>query len=172
MEAIRQAAAAIREQDRETADRRTRELELAEVRKVEPLTVVLHEANFTLDEEDLLYTAWVRAYDSKVGIKKGDTITVKKMRDDGWLVTDVMAQQGEILFGEGEGTGDGEDKYYPHDQSTPSAVWNIPHGLGKNPAVQAFNTAGSELTGKLEHIDLNNSRLTFNHANAGKARCN
>lgn len=175
---VRQAARGlgkeIRRADHHTVNHQSREIELADVRAVNPLLLKLQDKNFTLDEDDLLFTAWIRAYDKEIGIHHGDTLAVKRMRDGEWLIVDVMAKKGTEVFGDSfdSGGGAGDDARYTHIQPGANTVWDINHDLGKEPAVQAFSTSGKKLNGQLEHIDLNNARITFNHANAGKATCN
>lgn len=61
------------------------------------------------------------------------------------------------------------DKNYVYTQSTPSAVWTVNHGLNKFPTITVVDSAGSEVVGDYEYIDLNNATLTFAGAFAGKA---
>lgn len=69
------------------------------------------------------------------------------------------------------------DKTYVHYQLTPAAVWTISHGLGKEPAIQCFDSAGSFLFGLISHSDNNTSDVSFYSAGipvaiGGHATCN
>lgn len=64
------------------------------------------------------------------------------------------------------------DKNYEHVQATPSSVWNIPHNLGKRPAVSVLDSAGTEVTGQVDYIDINNVTITFQAAFSGSAILN
>jgi hypothetical protein len=64
------------------------------------------------------------------------------------------------------------DKYYTHDQGTPSTTWIIPHNLNKYPSVTVVTSAGEEVEGQVEHTDSNNIVLTFSAAFSGLAYLN
>mgnify|MGYP003648463338 FL=1 len=61
------------------------------------------------------------------------------------------------------------DANYVHDQGTPIDVWNIAHNLNKNPSVMVIDSAGTVVSGRIEYIDLNNIKLTFNAPFSGEA---
>lgn len=61
------------------------------------------------------------------------------------------------------------DKTFVYTQETPSAEWVVNHGLHKNPSISVVDSAGSEVIGDYQYIDLNNVILTFSGAFAGKA---
>jgi len=90
---VRAAAAALRRHTRQTADSTVRELEYAEVMDNNPLRCELHGRNIELDDEDIVFGQWLRRYDAKKGIKVGDTLTVKRMRNQTWIATDVISQE-------------------------------------------------------------------------------
>ena len=48
-------------------------------------------SSVTLDTDDLILSAWMKAYDLEVGIKKGDQLALKRMREGDWLAVDVVA---------------------------------------------------------------------------------
>ncbi len=64
------------------------------------------------------------------------------------------------------------DKYYPHDQTLPSQIWNIAHNLGKYPSVTAVNSEGGTVSGAVDYLDENNIRITFTVPIRGKAYLN
>lgn len=97
MSSVKRVAQAIREQDRDTAHRMVREIEYADVRQVNPLLAEMHSSSVVLDDEDLTLGQWARSYDSAVGIAPGDTLAVKQMRGGGWLVTDIINDEAEVL---------------------------------------------------------------------------
>ena len=61
---------------------------------------------------------------------------------------------------------------YLHEQGLPSAFWSINHNLGKFPSIHVFDTAGTEIEGSVEYIDINNLTVSFNNAFSGKATLN
>ena len=64
------------------------------------------------------------------------------------------------------------DKNFVYEQGMPSSIWNVNHSLNKFPSVTAVDSAGSVVTGQVEHIDLNNIRITFNASFSGSAFIN
>jgi hypothetical protein len=69
-------------------------------------------------------------------------------------------------------TGGGGDAHYAHTQSTPEAVWEVTHNLGKKPSVIVVDSADTVVMGEIEYINLNSVRLTFVGAFSGKAYFN
>lgn len=65
----------------------------------------------------------------------------------------------------------GEDAYYLHTQGVASAVWVIPHNLGKYPAVTVVNSADDEVEGALHYDSVNQVTVSFNGAFTGRAFC-
>ena len=63
----------------------------------------------------------------------------------------------------------GSDANYVHDHPVPSATWDITHNLNKYPSITIVDTSDTSLEGKIEYLDLDTVRLTFNSAFAGKA---
>lgn len=47
--------------------------------------------------------------------------------------------------------------------------WDIAHNLGEIPHVQILDTSDIQIEGEIEHIDVNNTRITFNVALEGRA---
>lgn len=66
----------------------------------------------------------------------------------------------------------GGDLNFRHQQLTPSAIWDITHGLGKRPVVQAFDSSGDEWEGEIDHISDNRLIITFSAAFGGEAYLN
>lgn len=64
------------------------------------------------------------------------------------------------------------DKNYIHYQNTASDTWLINHNLNKYPAVNVVDSAGNEVVGDVEYIDVNNLKITFMGAFKGKANLN
>lgn len=60
---------------------------------------------------------------------------------------------------------------YVHTQSTPSAAWNVNHGLGYRPSVELLDAAGTEIDAAVTHPNVNQTTVTFNTATTGTARC-
>ena len=64
------------------------------------------------------------------------------------------------------------DAHQVFNQSPPSSVWNINHGLGKFPSVTVLDSAGTNVSGCVEHLDANNLRITFSSGFSGTAYLN
>lgn len=69
-------------------------------------------------------------------------------------------------------TGGGGDAHFVYNQTTPEAVWEITHNLGKKPSVTVVDSADSVVMGEVEYTSLNSVRLTFVGAFSGKAYFN
>lgn len=67
---------------------------------------------------------------------------------------------------------DGSDLHYTHIQGTPSDEWIIPHGLGKYPAIDFIDTAGTQIYGEIIHDSLDQARGLFLAPFIGKAIAN
>lgn len=68
--------------------------------------------------------------------------------------------------------GSGGDLHYLHTQNVASDTWIIYHNLGKYPAIQIIDSAGTIVEGEVEHIDTNTSIVTFSVQFGGTASCN
>lgn len=66
----------------------------------------------------------------------------------------------------------GSDLTYRHQQLTPSAVWVVPHNLGKFPAVVAVDSDRRKVEGDVTYLDTNTVRVAFSAAFSGEAYCN
>src|SRR2546421_2844165 len=65
----------------------------------------------------------------------------------------------------------GSDKNFTHAFTSASSV-NVPHNLGKYPAVTVMDSAGDECEGAVDHIDINNLTVTFSAPFSGEIICN
>lgn len=64
------------------------------------------------------------------------------------------------------------DKFYLHDQSVASDIWNISHGLNKYPSVTSTDSLNNQVIGEVLYNDLNSLTITFSGAFSGKAYLN
>jgi len=64
------------------------------------------------------------------------------------------------------------DKNFLFIQNIPSNIWTINHNLNKYPSVTVIDSAGTEVEGTVEHVDINNILITFNGSFSGKAFIN
>jgi hypothetical protein len=55
---------------------------------------------------------------------------------------------------------------------TASTVWLIEHGLQSFPSVTTVDSAGSQIMGTVEYLDINSLKVTFAYATAGNAYLN
>ena len=62
-----------------------------------------------------------------------------------------------------------EDKTFVYDQTVPSSEWTIKHNLEKFPAVNIVDSAGTEVIGAIDYIDINTVVITFTGAFSGRA---
>lgn len=147
MNSVRRAAKAIRDQDRETADRGVREVEYADVKRINPLVLEMQESSLVLDNDDLSLTAWVRAYDAEIGIAKGDTAVVKQMRHGVWLVSDVLTPSATPTFG-------GSGIYQPLDSDLTAIAALTTTAYGRSLLALADAAAGRTLLGLVIGTDV------------------
>lgn len=98
--------------------------------------------------------------------------------DNGWVrPLDYGDGQNEkvwkrlFVFGTGGGGGGG-DKTYLHVQNLASTVWTINHNLGKYPAIDVVDSAGTRVEGTIEYLSLYVARVTFSSLFGGTATCN
>jgi len=61
------------------------------------------------------------------------------------------------------------ERYYVHEQPTPSAVWTIPHPMNMKPSVTTVDDLDVTFEGEVEYIDNYNLTVTLNEAVSGKA---
>jgi len=64
------------------------------------------------------------------------------------------------------------DATYVHTQGAASAVWTIPHLLGKYPSVRIKDGSGNNVYGDIVDTDTSNMTITFNTAFSGVAYLN
>lgn len=55
-------------------------------------------------------------------------------------------------------------------QASPTAVWVIPHNLGREPIVQTYTVGGLQMFGAVQHLSDNQVNVYFNAPTAGTAR--
>lgn len=61
---------------------------------------------------------------------------------------------------------------YLHDQGIPLAQWIITHNLNKYPSVTVIDSSNREVEGAVEHLNLNELKISFNNPFSGKATLN
>jgi hypothetical protein len=66
----------------------------------------------------------------------------------------------------------GSDKNFVFTQIAASNVWVVDHNLGKFPAVTVVDSANTEVIGEIEHINQNQTRISFSASFGGKAYFN
>lgn len=66
----------------------------------------------------------------------------------------------------------GSDANYVHVQNAPSTTWTVDHALGKYPAIQVIDSAGTVVMGDIEHVSLIQAILRFSAVFSGLAVCN
>jgi hypothetical protein len=107
---------------------------------------------------------------SDIIINSGDTVNVSVQQDSA-AKTIVIPNPTTLVSVKGVTGGKG-DAHYTHTQSTPEAVWEVAHNLGKKPSVIVVDSADTVVMGEIEYINLNSVRLTFAGAFSGKAYFN
>lgn len=65
-----------------------------------------------------------------------------------------------------------QDKFYEHNQISPSLTWIINHNLGKYPSVTITDSAGTQVIGDVKHESINKVTISFSAQFAGKAFLN
>ena len=56
-----------------------------------------------------------------------------------------------------------------YNQTAPASVWNVVHNLNRYPAVSVVDSAGSVVTGDVEHLSANALQVSFASAFSGTA---
>jgi hypothetical protein len=107
---------------------------------------------------------------SDIIINSGDTVNVSVQQESA-ARTIVIPTPTTSVSVKGV-TGGGGDAHFVYDQTTPEAVWEITHNLGKKPSVTVVDSADSVVMGEVEYLSLNSVRLTFVGAFSGKAYFN
>lgn len=64
------------------------------------------------------------------------------------------------------------DKFYVHDQFTPSDIWIIYHPLNKKPSITVTDTTGNVYEGQVKYNNNNQVTITFNFPFSGYAYLN
>lgn len=70
---------------------------------------------------------------------------------------------------QGPGGGGGGGGFYSHTQAVASSLWTITHGLGYRPAVTVWDTAGDQIMGEVDHLNINTVQIAFSTAISGSA---
>lgn len=66
----------------------------------------------------------------------------------------------------------GDDLNFAFLQNSASAMWTVPHNLGKNPSVTVVDTGGTTLEADVSYVDDDNLTITFLGACSGTAYLN
>lgn len=77
--------------------------------------------------------------------------------------------RGDGTWAVGAGGSGGTATEFIHNQSIPSDIWTIHHGLDKYPTVVIVDSAGSVFLGDVKYIDSNTVTVTFTSSFGGKA---
>ena len=67
---------------------------------------------------------------------------------------------------------DSADKNWVYTQNTPNNVWSITHPLNKFPSVSIKDSAGTNVYGEINYIDISTLTITFNSSFSGVAILN
>lgn len=59
------------------------------------------------------------------------------------------------------------DKYFIHDQFSPSSVWVVEHDLEKKPSVTITDSSGNQVEGDIKYISEHKLTITFNFPFSG-----
>jgi hypothetical protein len=89
---------------------------------------------------------------------KSTPITAEALTDLEERIYEAASQQG--------------DKFYEHNQSSPSDSWNITHNLGKKPSVTVVDSGGTQWHTEVQHINNNQCVARFSSPFSGKAYLN
>lgn len=65
-----------------------------------------------------------------------------------------------------------KDVHYTHNQNTASDTWVIEHNLGKHPAVEVVDSAGSVVVGDVQYDGTNKVTIIFSAPFSGRAFLN
>lgn len=66
-----------------------------------------------------------------------------------------------------------QDKHYEHTQGSSSAIWTVNHNLNKYPAVQAYDSGGTQVPIlEVTHTNVNTCVITLAFSASGKVYCN
>ena len=105
-----------------------------------------------------------------INVTSGDAVNVSvksSKQDSVALVASSTTKVSVVGLAGGAG-----DAHFVYTQSTPEAIWEITHNLGKKPSVTVVDSGDSVVVGEVEYINLNSVRLTFAGAFSGKAYFN
>jgi hypothetical protein len=108
-----------------------------------------------------------------VRVVEGDDLVVRIVEQP---VSVVVTEVGVGLQGppgpEGpQGPSGAAASNFTHSQATPSAVWEIVHGMGAYPGgITVIDSSGRLVEGDITYLDANTIRLDFTTAFSGTAR--
>lgn len=71
----------------------------------------------------------------------------------------------------GDDGADGATLDFEHVQTDPSDEWIINHNFGVRPSVSVLSVGGVEMEAQVVHMSVNQVRIYFASAQAGRARC-
>lgn len=60
---------------------------------------------------------------------------------------------------------------YEHVQSAAATEWIVNHNLGVEPSVSVLSSGGAEIEASVLHVSVNQTRIYFASAQAGRVRC-
>lgn len=110
-------------------------------------------------------------YSSKYYAEMSKTYSEQAQQDFSHTITNVAGENNILIEREGQSLVI-SSKYYVHNQSTASNVWNIQHNLNKRcPKITLVDTAGSIFYPPVNFIDENNCQIHLIGAMAGVAYC-
>lgn len=72
----------------------------------------------------------------------------------------------------GGGGGGGGDLNYLFDVPVPALIWVMTHNFGKYPSVSVFDSTGRLVEGDVQHLSVNQVKITFSAAFAGSVSLN
>lgn len=58
---------------------------------------------------------------------------------------------------------------FQFEQINPAGTWIIPHNLGYNPQVEAYDLHGNPISGSVRYLDSNTLQIIFNTITGGRA---
>lgn len=111
----------------------------------------------------------VTEVDYLVEVVDKNTVTVNTSTEPKVVVVGVMGPQGIQGIQGTQGVPGPAGFTYVHDQSVPSASWNIVHNMSGFPNVTIVDSSGAQVEGEVLYIDNNTIEVTFAGGFSGKA---
>lgn len=168
MSGQQKAAAAIDRHIDRRIQRSNGRKQVAIVKQLTPLILDPIDLNYNLHESDITFTQSVEKYQSKYGLERGDNVIIERISGS-WYVMDVVSENPQTDPPPGGGGSDAHATIYI---SSPVTPWPIPHGLGKKPAIQIYDTSHRLVLCEIEHTDDNNAVAKPGRPMSGYAECN